>query len=316
MMSIIGKRVDHPVEAFVTMTILLGIILSLLASLAAALVGHFGLFQEEELSELLTTLSEERVVEKTRHFHNSPEQHYADLGKKNVCFYCHGDYPHSKEPMIRTLMNMHTQFIGCSTCHTDPRRFPEKDYRFDWLNYSGIAVKGAPYGTSLNANTGQLIETDDYYSKIVIYAKQGDSEQLLELTEDKQEVQDFIAIRDKLNDKDKESIKKRFHSTVIDKGRFCSKCHSEEKKSYLPFRQLGFSEQRIGDLTNLNISGLVEKYKEFYMPNLLSRDRPEPTAKTSTVKNNNTKQKTDKMKKDPRAWWRETYDSPNKSPKE
>jgi len=309
--GIVTKGIEHPVEAFMTMIILLGIILSLVASLVAALTGGLSLFEEEQ-PELITTLAEERVVEKMRHFHNSPQQNYADLGKKNVCFYCHGDYPHSREPMIRTLMNMHTQFIGCSTCHTDPVKFPEKDYRFDWLNYSGIAVKGAPFGTSLNENTGQLIETDDYYSKIVVFSKQDDGEQLMELTEDKQEIQEFISIRDKLGEKDRQSIKNRFHRTVTSKGRFCSKCHTEEKKSYLPFRQLGFSEQRISDLTNLNIIGLVEKYKQFYMPELLNSEKQNPEEKTSTINDKNTTQQADKMKKDPRAWWKETYDAPPK----
>jgi len=278
----VGKRRDHPVEAFLTMTILLGIILALLGSLAATLIGQFGLFKEQEQSALLTKLGEERVVEKMRHFHNSPVQHFADLGKKNVCFYCHGDYPHSKEPMIRTLMNMHTQFIGCMTCHTDEKKFPEKDYRFEWLNFSGIQVKGVPFGTSLNPDTGQLIETDDYYSKIVVYTKGAEGENLMEMTEDMAEVQEFRAVRDQLSDRDRESIKKRFHKPVKDKGRHCGKCHTAEKKSYLPFRQLGFSDQRIGDLTNLNIIGLIEKYDEFYMPDLLSSDRPTPSFETYT----------------------------------
>lgn len=282
LLGIVGKRRDHPVEAFVTMTILLGIILALLGSLAATLIGQFGLFKEKEKSALLTQLGEERVVEKMRHFHNTPVQHYADLGKKNVCFYCHGDYPHSKEPMIRTLMNMHTQFIGCMTCHTDEKKLPEKDYRFEWLNFSGIDVKGVPFGTSLNPDTGQLIETDDYYSKIVVYAKDDEGEKLMEMTEDMEEVQEFRAMRDQLSDRDRESIKKRFHKPVRGKGRHCGKCHTQEKKSYIPFRQLGFSDERIGDLTNLNIIGLIEKYDEFYMPDLLSSDRPTPSFETYT----------------------------------
>lgn len=310
-LSIVGKRRDHPFEAFITMTILMGIIVALLGSLVAVLIGQFNLFEEEK-PELLVKLSEERLVEKNRHFHNVPKQKYAELGKKVVCLFCHGDYPHSKEPMIRTLMNMHTQFSGCMTCHADAKKIPEKNYRFDWLNYSGVEVKGVPFGTSLNPNTGQLIETDDYFSKIVVYSKQDGTENLLELTEDNNDVQDFIKVRGKLNDKDKEAVKKRFHKNVTGKGRFCTRCHAEENKSYLPFRQLGFSEQRIGDLTNLSIIGLVEKYKEFYMPNLLSSGNQKTKSQTKEIKK---QQGTNKMKKDPRAWWKENYDSPGTIPK-
>ncbi|MDH3281309.1 MAG: hypothetical protein OEQ18_09285, partial [Gammaproteobacteria bacterium] len=63
----------------------------------------------------------------------------------------------------------------------------------------------------------------------------------------------------------------------------------------------------------LNILGLIEKYTEFYLPPLL---RPEagsgqtPEAKTETPAIGSD------MRKDPRAWWRETYDDPkaNDSP--
>lgn len=291
LLSIAGLRRDHPVESFLTMSILLGIIAALLLSLAATLIGQFGVFSKKEEPKLLSKLGEERVVEKMRHFHNSPAQHYADLGKKNVCFYCHGDYPHSKEPMIRTLMNMHTQFIGCMTCHADEKKYPEKDYRFQWLNFSGITVKGVPFGTDINPNTGQLIETDDYYSKIVVYTKEETGEDvLLEMTEDKKDVQEFLAVREKLNDRDRESIKKRFHKPVRPKGRKCGKCHTEEKKSYIPFRQLGFTDKRISDITHLAIIGLIEKYDEFYMPNLLNADKPLPAFQEFDKTKSNSKQ--------------------------
>lgn len=315
-LSTIGKRFNHPVEAFFTALILLGIILSLLGALVVTLAGQFGLFEEEAPPELLASLKEERVVEKMRHFHNSPEQFSADLGDKNVCFFCHGDYPHSREPMIRTMMNMHTQFVGCSTCHTDPEKYTEENYRFGWLNYSGIDVKGVPFGTQLNANTGQLIETDDFYSKIVIYYKENKEEQLMELTKDNKFVQEFISIRDELNEKDRESVKKRFHYTVTEKGRACRKCHTVEEKSYIPFRQLGFSDQRISDLTNLNIIGLIEKYEEFYMPNLLSSDRSTLESNTLVKKQKASKLKSGSIKKDPRTWWKENYDLQSKPSEE
>ena len=291
--TIAGMRRDHPIEAFLTMTILLGIILALLFSLAATLIGEFGWFSKKEAPKLLSTIGEERMVEKMRHFHNAPEQHFADLGKKVVCFYCHGDYPHSKKPMIRTMMNMHTQFVGCMTCHANEEKLPEKDYHFEWLNFSGIPVKGVPFGTRYNPTTGQLIETDDYYSKIVTYTKDdAGKDNLLEMTEDKKDVQEFLAVREKLSEQDREAIKKRFHKLVRPKGRKCSKCHTEEAKSYLPFRQLGFSDQRIVDITHLPFIGMIEKYNEFYMPNLLNPDNAAPAADEpidAKVKSNETR---------------------------
>jgi len=269
--SISGMRREHPVISFLTALILGSIILVLMFELTVTLGEHAGLFKdaEEKKPEILHTLRLERFSEEKRHFHNEPLEDKVNMGKKPVCFQCHGDYPHAKEPMIRTLMNMHTQFAGCMTCHVDEKEVPENTYAFRWLNFSGIKVKGPHFGTSINPDTGYLVDTDDYYSKIVVYSKQQEQEQLLEITEDLPEVQEFMNVKDKLTDRDREALKKRFHKQVKPKGRACSRCHTEADKSYLPFRQLGFSEQRTNDLTNLNIIGIVEKYKQFFMPKLL-----------------------------------------------
>lgn len=275
--SISGVRRGHPVISFLTAFILGCIILILFFEVFVALGSHAGLFvdEEEKKPEILQTLRLDRFTEKKRHFHHELKADKVNLGKKPVCFECHGDYPHSKEPMIRTLMNMHTQFAGCMTCHVNEKKVAEKNYSFKWLNYSGIEVKGKPFGTDINPETGYLKETDDLYSKIVVYSNASGQEELLEVTEENPEVQEFLKVKDQLNDRDKEALKKRFHRIVKPKGRFCSKCHTEEDKSLLPFRQLGFSDRRISDLTNLNIIGIVEKYKKFYMPQLTGRKMPE-----------------------------------------
>ena len=272
--SIKGMHRDHPVVAFITTIILFAIIASLIFEISVTIAEEFGLLKEEEESELLQQLDEQRFTERMRHFHNVPEVNLVELGKKQACFYCHGDYPHSKKQMIRTLLNMHTQFIGCMTCHTDEKKIPEATYSLKWLNYSGIEVTGPPFGSSIDEQTGLLVKTDDYYSKIVAYGGEGEENRLLELTEDNSEVKEFakLAAEGKLSDKDREGLKRRFHAVIRDKGRKCSRCHTEEEKSYIPFRELGFSDQRISDLSNLNIVGVVEKYVEFHMPDLMKND--------------------------------------------
>ena len=275
--SISGMRREHPVISFLTATILGCIIIILFLEVFIALGTHAGLFKSEDETkpEILQTLRLDRFSEKKRHFHHELKDDRVNQGNKPVCFQCHGDYPHSKEPMVRTLMNMHTQFIGCMTCHVNEKKVPEKYYSFKWLNYSGIEVKGKPFGTDIDKESGYLLETDDLFSKIVVYSNKSGTEELLEITEDNEDVQEFLKVKDQLNDRDKEALKKRFHKIVKPKGRFCSSCHTEENKSLLPFRELGFSERRISDVTNLNIIGIVEKYKKFYIPQLIRRKKPE-----------------------------------------
>lgn len=269
-------RRDHPPYSFIITIVLFLIILALLSELTVAVGAKMGLFQEKEQPRLAKKLAEQRFTDKKRHFHNEPKANFVNQGKKAVCFYCHGDYPHFTLPMVRALLNMHTQFIGCMTCHNDPRKIDEKTLSFGWLNYSGIKVSGPPYGTLIDSATGFVSETDDYYSKIVAYTSTTDGRQLLELTEDTPEVREFVELRGEFTDRERDIYKKALHKLVSPKGRFCTRCHSKESKSYLPFSQLGFSEQRVSDLTNINIVGIVEKYRQFYMPSLFQYRQPLP----------------------------------------
>ena len=155
--SIVGMHRDHPVIGFLTTIILFSIIASLIFEISVTIGEELGLFSEEDESELLQELNEQRFTERMRHFHNVPEVNLVELGKKQACFYCHGDYPHAKKQMIRTLLNMHTQFIGCMTCHTDEKKIPEATYNLNWLNSSGIEITGPPFGTSVDEQTGLLV---------------------------------------------------------------------------------------------------------------------------------------------------------------
>lgn len=302
--SISGMRREHPMIGFLTTIILGAIIFALLFELTLAFSSKLGFFKEKEQPKILQKLSEQRFTEKMRHFHNEPEEDLVNMGKKPVCFYCHGDYPHSKQRMIRTLLNMHTQFIGCMTCHNDPRKIDEKTLSFYWLNYSGIAVKGPPYGTSIDRKTGFLVDTDNLYSKIVAYTSRNGGNELLEITEDTPDVKEFIEVREKLSEKDRDAVKKAFHKVVSAKGRFCTRCHVSENKSYLPFRKLGFSDRRILDVTNLNIVGIVDKYRQFYMPKLFKSNVPLPNIDMLVGEKNKAATTQEKKGKGPDAWWR------------
>jgi len=300
-------RREHPFISFLTMIILFAIIASLLFELTVTVGEHFGLFAEKEAPRLIQELKTQRVTERNRHFHNEPEVDLLNLGEKSVCFSCHGDYPHSKEPMIRTLLNMHTQFVGCMTCHNNPDKIDQKSLSFAWLNFSGIEVSGEPFGIDVDPNTGHLQETDDFYSKIVAYRKTAKGNVLLETHETDPKVQEYLAIKDQLSNADLDAIKKSYHKIVSEQGRRCSLCHTAEDKSYLPFRKLGFSDKRIDDITNLNIIGIVEKYKKFYLPNLFEGNAS--AVKRTTDKKTKAPEPSDSD--DPADWWQKNFDSPS-----
>lgn len=306
--SLTGMRRDHPSFAFMAASVLLTIIAALLFEMFVAVSGLLGIDFNEQQPEELNILSEERNAERTRHFHNLPDNFLPTRGEKNICFYCHGDFAHTKEPMIRTLMNMHTQFVGCMTCHVDEKKIAEKDIQLRWLNYSGIEIKGKPFGVDYDPSTGDLKPTDDFYSKIVAYSKTGGEEVLLEIGPNDSQLLKFEEIKVHPSDTDKDSLKEQFHSNVKARGRKCSRCHIDEQKSYIPFRKLGFSQRRIEGLTNINLVGLIEKYKRFYITNLRGTGVSSKAGSESITGQDTGEQ--DQMKKDIRSWWNKTYDSP------
>jgi hypothetical protein len=266
-----GEKLGHPVWSYLIGAFILIIIFGVGVELVVSMLHYIPVSEKNKPSELLATLKQKKELEGERHFHN-PANTLALEGKKSVCYYCHGDFPHFQKRMIRTLLNMHTQFIGCMTCHANPDKADENLITLKWLNFSGVEVKGGNFGVDYDKDTGYLVDTDDFFSKIVPYLNTDGTEQLLEITEDDPIAIDFVKVQSNLQGQNREAVKKSLHRMVRPKGRFCTRCHTEREKSFVPFEDLGFSEERIYDLTNLNIIGLVEKYKEFYMPNLMNRE--------------------------------------------
>jgi hypothetical protein len=119
---------------------------------------------------------------------------------------------------------------------------------------------------------------------------------------------DFVRVQEQLTGQERDLVKKSFHQIVAAKGRFCTKCHTEEDKSYMPFKELGFSERRISELTSLNIIGLVQKYKKFYMPELMGAETPIGNIE-SLMGPELDMPAVDEEQEDPRSWWRGSEES-------
>lgn len=299
--SIAGQRRDHPIWAWMVSALIWLILGWLIVMGAKNLVAGLLPSAEDNGDEvLIDALVEGAVTEERRVFHNPRE--VLDAGDRPVCVFCHGDYPHSKEPMIRTMLNMHTQFVGCLTCHADPDEIPEENLTFRWLNFSGVEVTGAPFGIRIDPTTGGLAETDDYYSRIVAYRVGPRDEELLEVPESREDASEFAAKRGELTSEQEGVIKNRFHTNVAAEGRACSRCHAPEEESYLPFRELGFEESRIYDLTNLNVVGIIDKYIEFHIPGIFKQ----PGADESPARQRTTDGAA--IRQNPRDWWSERFD--------
>ena len=77
---------------------------------------------------------------------------------------------------------------------------------------------------------------------------------------------DYMRVRDTLTPEQRDVFKMKFHGNIKPKGHECEACHA--KRGVLDFEKLGFADNRVQDLRQLNIRGMITKYEEFYLPTL------------------------------------------------
>lgn len=270
-------RLNHPLIAYfigfilivLTFVIFLGVVYHLTIShhgpglLRPLLARH----REATKSEILAEARRREEIEQHRHFHNvAPPYPQPPENMRSVCSICHSDLPHRKNKRIRSLMNIHTQFFVCETCHIKER--PGATIVYQWYSPLEDYPQGPFYGTSYNSDTGFLSPGKNQIAKIAPYFKLENSNQLqlAVQTQNAPIARDFMKVRDKLSPEEREGIKNKFHEDIKPKGHECLKCHSEN--SILDFNKLGFSKIRAANLKKLAVVGMIEKYKSFYLPEL------------------------------------------------
>ena len=225
-------------------------------------------------SEILDEARRLEEFEQHRHFHRVA----ADIPQlpenlRPVCSICHSDLPHRKNKRIRSLMNIHTQFFVCETCHVKEK--PATTIVYQWYSPLEDYPQGPFYGTSYDLDTGLLSPGEDQISRIAPYFKLENTNrlQMAVQVQDAPLARDFMKIRDKLSPEQREGIKNKFHENIKPKGHECLKCHTED--SILDFDKLGFSEARTANLKKLGVVGMLEKYERFYLPELFPETAPQ-----------------------------------------
>jgi hypothetical protein len=269
------KRLEHPksvyVIGFIFKIISLSVLIAVIYQITfsphgpAVLVPIKEKIAETQKSAIMEEVKQQEEYEKHRHFHNVVAYPKLPANVTPVCYICHSDYPHSKSKKVRAMLNMHTQFSVCETCHIEVKKDVTVVYK--WYNPFDENPEGPFFGTSYDPETGNLVEVDDLFSKIApYYIKTGDTLHSAIQIQDSALARDYMKVREKLTPEQRDNVKKKFHVDIKAKGHDCDKCHS--KKGVLKFKEMGFSSNRIVDLEQLNIKGMITKYEKFYIPNL------------------------------------------------
>ncbi|MCX5900962.1 MAG: hypothetical protein NTX06_09560 [Proteobacteria bacterium] len=195
------------------------------------------------------------------HFHNITMQVTPD--DRSYCIKCHGDFPHGTKSEIRTYLNMHDFYLACQTCHI--KREAGSTYSYRWYNRANGNIldkmpdlSGAPLD-ELNIKLVPGLNTPEGWKRL-------DSDVIKEFAEGfiKKAEKQSLTIEQK-----KESLKK-IHSALNEKSITCQQCHTE-KNPLLPYGQLGYSAERMKQITRNELVQLIENFSQFKFPTIFDR---------------------------------------------
>jgi len=267
------KRQKHPLSVYLIGIMVWLIILFVLAGVVnhlafssrgpGLLIPLLNKIQGKK-SPILEAFEKHRKIEEHRHFHHFVDTPQPPEALRPTCFICHSSLPHNKTKKIRAMLNMHTNYLACETCHLEKNEGEIVVYK--WYSPVEKDLQGPFFGTAYDPETGELQMVDDHFAKITpFYVENGNLTSIVHM-QDAPEARDFVRIRDQLTPKQREGLTKRFHIDIIGKGPDCQICHST--KSILDFKALKFSPKRTVDIEQLSIKGIITKYDEFYLPDL------------------------------------------------
>ena len=200
------------------------------------------------------------------HFHQITEDIKLEPWEnRSTCIICHSPYPHGKHLRATAVMNLHTEFMTCHSCHLKVSE-PE-GIRFGWVEPGGLTSKKESYEVQTIAVSEFISQKGKPFAKLTPFRKvKGVWEPI---TSDKDVNTAFNYINDKENNPTEvnKEIEDTLHQgTELKEFIRCSRCHSAG--GILNFRELGFEPERIQQLQKMEIGGMLTNYDAFYFPKL------------------------------------------------
>jgi RNase P subunit RPR2 len=219
-----------------------------------------------ELSYQTFRVKEQERMQIHDHFHQLKEDVNLEAwAKKSACIACHSPYPHGKNLQAIAVMNLHTEFMTCHSCHLKLERGDE--IRFGWINPTGTESKAEPYGVRIDPTTGLFAETENHFSKLTPYRKTNDGWEPITSLEGVENALRYMEEKEGYSEEKKQEIVDRLHrGTELKEFIRCSRCHSEN--GIMNLKELGFEPARINQLQKMEIGGMLTNYDTFYFPDI------------------------------------------------
>ena len=226
------------------------------------------MYRERHRSEILTEARRQKDLEIHQHFHHETDYPQPPEDVRPVCYICHSDFPHSKNRQIRSLLNMHTQFIVCETCHIEKPENTGVTYR--WYNPMNEQPAGPFFGTHYDPASGELARVEDLISKIAPFFERAAVLEPVVQMQNAPRARDYMKVRDQLTPEQRDGVKNQFHEHIKPKGHLCEACHTAAG-GVLDFKKLGFSDKRAEELRKLRLKNVLTQHKEIELPALYKK---------------------------------------------
>lgn len=201
--------------------------------------------------------------------HLKEQSYIKKMEDPTSCRVCHPLYPHSADEHVRALLNMHTGFMYCETCHIKRDSFGALTY--DWKSSETVDFVGEYYGTRFYPQTVTNKHLDHYLARIIVLNSVNGEKRSRVNIWDADKAKQYQQEESGMSVAEKKKQLGYFHKDIAKKeiSVACEECHSDN--SILDFKELGFSDLKARELIDINLKGLVSKYKTFYLPQMLSR---------------------------------------------
>jgi len=199
-------------------------------------------------------------------FHTKQQSVIVSLEDRTSCKVCHQIYPHSKEPFVRSFLNMHTGYLACEVCHLKRSKFNIVSY--DWVNTEAVVFEGKPFGSVYDPRRKSTRKPEASLSRISPFVMHKGKPKALMNTWDTQGALKVSSARTRLDEDEKKLEIRHYHRDVVKMERTtaCEECHA--RNGLLDFRALGFSQDRAEALMTMPIGNIIKKYDAFYLPKL------------------------------------------------
>jgi hypothetical protein len=194
-------------------------------------------WSEDELGETLEKLADYKPIEIAKPLKLSPFHHRGDADPKSVgdfCVDCHTHLPHTKSEWLRSYLNMHVNYLACTSCHYQP----------DGVS---LTYRWSPAEEEQDQEASRKLITPFYQDDFVIP------------TTKQPEIAEVLDTWDEADINHKAQQHLRLHTPLQSEGRDCKDCHTT-KAPLLDYQQLGYDAKEIKSITENRIARfLAEK---------------------------------------------------------